>query len=118
MARAAAVLHGAHVDVDIEGGYPPVVNTPPEARIARSAASAALGDDAVVAMEHPSMGAEDFAYYLYEVPGCFVRFGARKAGGEYIPLHSPAFDIDEQVLQVGAAFFDEVARRAIHEYQR
>jgi hippurate hydrolase len=47
-----------------------------------------------------------------------VRFGARIQDREYIPLHSPAFDIDEEVLKVGAAFFDEVARAALSEYRR
>jgi hippurate hydrolase len=44
-----------------------------------------------------------------------VRFGARIHEREYLPLHSPSFDIDERVLQVGAAFYDEVAREAIRE---
>lgn len=52
------------------------------------------------------------------MPGCYVRFGARHQDQEYIPLHSPAFDIDETVLKVGAAFFDEVAREAIRDYGR
>ena len=29
-----------------------------------------------------------------------------------MPLHSPSFDIDEGVLRVGAAFFDEVVRQS------
>jgi metal-dependent amidase/aminoacylase/carboxypeptidase family protein len=27
-----------------------------------------------------------------------------------VPLHSPAFDIDERALGIGAKFFDRVAR--------
>jgi metal-dependent amidase/aminoacylase/carboxypeptidase family protein len=67
-------------------------------------------------MDHPSMGAEDFSYYLLHVPGCYVRFGACQQGCENIPLHSPSFDFDEEVLKVGAAFFDQVVREAIAEY--
>ena len=63
-------------------------------------------------LDHPSMGAEDFAYYLHAMPGCYVRFGARPEAAEYVPLHSPSFDIDEGVLRVGAAFFDEVVRQS------
>jgi hippurate hydrolase len=58
------------------------------------------------------MGSEDFSYYLDVCPGCYVRFGARAPDWEPIPLHSPAFDIDEDVLMVGADFFDAVAREA------
>jgi hippurate hydrolase len=41
-----------------------------------------------------------------------VRFGARPPDWEPIPLHSPAFDIDEKVLAVGARFYNHIARLA------
>jgi hippurate hydrolase len=110
MAEAAAMLYDARVDITIEEGYPPVVNSHPEVEVARRAARRILGDSGLVAAEHPSMGSEDFSYYLEEVPGCFVRFGARPKDSEPIPLHNAAFDIDENVLKVGAAFFNEVTR--------
>lgn len=110
MASAAAELHNATIDVEIDAGYPPVINEPVATRIARQAAIDVVGSKRVVRSEFPSMGSEDFAYYLERVPGCFVRFGARQADWEPIPLHSPAFDIDERVLAIGAQFFDRVAR--------
>ncbi len=113
MTRAIAELHNARADVRIEEGYPPVVNTPAEAALAYAAARAVVGERGLMAMDHPSMGSEDFSYYLQKIPGCYVRFGARITDHEYIPLHSPEFDINENVLQVGASFFDEVARRAL-----
>lgn len=112
MISAAAELHNCEIDIEIDPGYPPVLNDPRAARIARKAAAAVVGEQAVFAAEYTSMGAEDFSYYLEKVPGCFVRFGTRKAGDEPIPLHSPAFDIDERALGIGARFFDEVAREA------
>ena len=60
------------------------------------------------------MGSEDFAYYLEQRPGCFVRIGAREADWEPVPLHSPGFDIDERSLAIGARYLEQVARRA-HE---
>lgn len=113
MCQAVGMLHDAEVSVRIDEGYPPVVNTHTETRIAYRAARTVVGDRGLVAMDHPSMGSEDFSYYLEQIPGCFVRFGARAQGEDYIPLHSPEFDIDERVLPVGAAFFDEVAREAM-----
>jgi hypothetical protein len=32
-------------------------------------------------------------------------------------LHSPEFDINEEVLKVGAAFFDEVIRETARTYR-
>jgi amidohydrolase len=116
MAKATGVLHNAVVDVEVTEGYPPVVNTEQEAEIARLAALKVVGQQGLVPLDYPSMGAEDFAYYLEQIPGCYVRFGARREGWENIPLHSPAFDFDEEALKVGAAFFNEVAREAIRIY--
>jgi hippurate hydrolase len=114
MVSAVAELHNAAIDIEIREGYPPVVNEPATAAIARDAATEVVGHSGVVAAEFPSMGSEDFSYYLDEVPGCFVRFGARHPDWEPVPLHSPAFDVDERVIGVGARFFDRVARAA-HE---
>lgn len=116
IATATAALHNAEVEVDFEFGYPPVVNTSRETEIAARAVEAVLGRDGVAQMDHPSMGSEDFSYYLEKMPGCYVRFGARQFDDEYVPLHSPAFNIDEGVLKVGAAYFDELARQGLDEY--
>jgi hippurate hydrolase len=114
MIKAAAELHNAAIDIEIRHGYPPVVNESRSVSMARQAAADIVGANNVVAAEHPSMGSEDFSFYLMERPGCFVRFGARHPDWEPIPLHSPAFDIDENVLGIGARFLDRVARVA-HE---
>ena len=71
-----------------------------------------MGDENVVCSEFPSMGSEDFSFYLDKVPGAFLRIGARHPDWEPIPLHSPAFDIDEDVLCLGAVYFEQVARIA------
>ena len=112
MVSAIAELHNAHIDLELAAGYPPVINEPVSTAIARSAAADVVGAEYVVNAEFPSMGSEDFAYYLGWVPGCFVRFGARAHDWEAVPLHSPAFNIDERVLGIGALFFDHVVRVA------
>jgi hippurate hydrolase len=116
MARAIGDLHNASLEVRIDSGYPPVVNTQREAELASKAAQAVVGPRGVMGLDHPSMGSEDFAYYLEKIPGCYVRFGARTEAQNYIPLHSPSFTIDEGVLPVGAAFFERLVREAAAVY--
>ena len=116
MASALGDLHNAEIAVDFHEGSPPVVNTDIETAIAKRAAQQVVGSNAVIEQEYPSMGAEDFSYYLEEISGCYVRFGTRGPNDDYIPLHSPIFDVDEGVLEVGARFFDRVARQALDEY--
>jgi len=110
MVSAAAELHNATIEIDISEGYPPVVNEPVSTGIAREAGAAIVGSNHVVTFEYPSMGSEDYSFYLDKVPGCFVRLGARHPDWEPVPLHSPGFDIDERVLGIGTRFFDHVAR--------
>jgi len=112
MASAVAELYDAAIDIEIVDGYPPVLNTPEVVAVARSAATTIVGADALLEDEHPSLGSEDFSYYLDKVPGCFVRFGARRPDWEPIALHNPSFDVDEDVLRIGASFFAEVVREA------
>jgi amidohydrolase len=44
---------------------------------------------------------DDFAFYQEKIPGLFVVLGARAAGDEFIPNHSPKFHIDESSMLVG-----------------
>ncbi len=115
MVGAASELYNAHIDISIKAGYPPVINEPHATSIAREAATEIVGKEHVVAAEFPSMGSEDFSFYLAERPGCFTRIGARHPDWEPVPLHSPAFDIDERAIGIGTLFLDKVARLA-HEH--
>ena len=69
---------GAQVDVDYRRGVPPVVNDRLATAVIAGAAAAALGPDRVVEAEL-SMGGEDFAFYLEQVPGSMIRLGCRHA---------------------------------------
>jgi hippurate hydrolase len=64
-----------------------------------------------------NLAGEDFAHYMERIPGggCFLRIGAREAGGPVIPAHSPIFYPAEECLFVGAAVLAECARVASRE---
>ena len=115
IADAFGRIHGAEITVSFGESSPPVVNTTPETDTARRAAVHVVGSESVVEQEYPSMGAEDFSFYLEKMPGCYVRIGTRGSDDEYVPLHSPLFDVDENVLKIGAKFFDRVAREALRD---
>ena len=116
MAEAMGELHDAEIHLELTQGYPPVINTDAEVKLVRECTRSLYGPDALRSSPHPSMGSEDFSYYLEHVPGAFFRFGARRPDWEPIPLHSPRFDIDEAVLPIGAEFFDAIARTALRHY--
>jgi amidohydrolase len=93
---------GASHMLEYVRGVPPVVNHPGITDVVRSAAMAELGPDAVVAAEQ-SWGGDDFAWYVRQVPGTFVRLGVHDPGrgGPVLDLHSGAFDADEASIGVG-----------------
>jgi amidohydrolase len=112
IATQVAAGYGVHAVIKVELGTPPIVNPEREARWASEAAIDILGSDAVVPFGITNMGGEDFAFYLEQMPGCFLRFGSRNPGEEATAAHSPRFDTAEGVIPVGAAVLAACARRA------
>ncbi|MFB3105980.1 MAG: M20/M25/M40 family metallo-hydrolase, partial [Pseudomonadales bacterium] len=68
-----------------------------------------LGADAIDMMTQPSVGSEDFAFYLDVVPGAMFRLGTRSPGQEMTALHTPTFDIDESAIAVGVRLLAQAA---------
>ena len=112
VAESIGQLHRAGLEVEIADGTPPVFNTPEATALARQAAIEVVGEDNVRTLGRANMGGEDFAYYLEEIPGCYIRFGALPPGGRGFAAHSSRFDFDEAALPIGAAWMARVARRA------
>ncbi len=109
-ASSLAVLNDAEIKVIFKPGYPPVINEETATKLAISVSEKLVGKEKTIAIPFPSLGGEDFSYFLQQVPGCFVRFGAAKEGHEMMSSHSPKFDFDEEVLRVGAAYMSELTR--------
>lgn len=109
IATSTGAVHGAHVEVEITKGAPSLHNTPDMANLAREAAREAVGAANVQPMSFVNMGAEDFAYYLEHVRGCYVRIGAAYTDRDNAPAHSSKFDIDERAMAAGAAYYHSLA---------
>ena len=75
-ASSIASAAGATAEVEIHQGYPFLENDPEVTSRMKTYAEEFLGKENVVELE-PRMTAEDFAYYLQKVPGCFYRLGTR-----------------------------------------
>jgi len=67
-----------------------------------------VGKDNVVIFDKPYMTAEDFAYFIEEVPGCMCFIGTKDESNKY-PLHHSNFNFSEQVLQTGSALLAAAA---------
>lgn len=98
-------------EVNIREGLPGCANDEAVAQFLFEAAAAVLGPENVTWIP-PTTGSEDFAYFAEACPGAIMRLGCgNEAKGIRHPLHSPRFDIDEQVLPLGVEIFSEAVRR-------
>ncbi len=94
-------------------GYPPTVNDPAMADRVAAVAKSVLGVDRYLPAGRPSMGGEDFAYYLEEVPGCFFFVGIDRPNGVGSPpLHSDRYDFADDAIGVGVRMFVNLVARA------
>ena len=92
---------GAEVDIKIDVGYPFVLNDDALNSTARKSAEEYAGKEKVTETEL-RMGAEDFAYYSHEIPGCFFRLGVGNIEKKIsIGVHTPTFNIDEDAIEKG-----------------
>jgi amidohydrolase len=88
--------------VEVTYGYAALVNHDSVVDLVAATAGDVLGPGSVVWKEKPSMGVEDFSYFLRERPGAFYHLGCgNKARGIGAALHASNFDIDEDCLSVG-----------------
>jgi amidohydrolase len=105
--------YGARAHVQYARGVPPVVNDPSAAALMAASVRAALGTGAAVHTAQ-SLGGEDFAWCLEQVPGALGRLGV-KAPGRSNPydLHQGAFDVDESALAAGVLVLASVGEAAL-----
>ena len=102
IAEATAGMYGAEVAVELREGYPALANDPAVTAEVEDGLRAVFGAERIRDLSlRPT--AEDFAWYLRHVPGCFFRLGVGNvARGITAGVHTPEFDVDEDALEVGA----------------
>lgn len=112
--QQVAAPYGVDVHLEHTRGVPPVVNSEHETALIEAAARAELGDDAVV-LAPQSMGGEDFAWFMQDIPGALMRLGTHVPGGEEYDLHRGDYIVDERALANGIKVLGAAALRAIRD---
>ncbi len=102
LVQGLAQTSNTRIQFRTAGGSPAVVNDTSLTRLVQRAAQDALGPENVELIPRPSMGSEDFAFFVEQVPGVLFRLGSHRPGRSPVQLHAADFDIDEQVLLHGA----------------
>lgn len=111
-----AATFGVEVSLDYRRLIPPLINSSEMVAKVVESSEAILGFNLVV--ETPiSMGGDDFAFFLKEIPGSYFYLGTKNlnSGGVDI-LHNSHFDIDEDSLPIGTAILAHTALLVLQSF--
>lgn len=114
-AENTAAIYGAKAEVEYTQGSLAVINDKSSAQLVQKVASEAFGED-VLFNEKPTMGAEDFSFYLEKAPGSFALVGSGnpEKDTEWAHHHGK-FNIDEDALSTGAELYAQYAWAYLNE---
>ena len=110
--RHTAAAFDMEADFHFARNYPPTINHAAETAVAAEVVRRMVGEAHLDTSIVPSMGAEDFAFMLAEMPGCYIWLGAgdgdhRTAGHGLGPcmLHNDSYDFNDELIPLGASFW-------------
>lgn len=95
--------YGGNCLIEIKDGYRYLINSDEVVDIIYNTAKEIIGEENIQFKEMPSMGGEDFSYFMDDnVKGAFYHLGCgNKEKGITSPLHSDSFDVDENCIKTG-----------------
>jgi hippurate hydrolase len=116
IASHTCAAFGARCDFEFHRNYPPTINHDDETTFFREVASEVAGSENLIDFE-PTMGAEDFSYFLQARPGCYFLIGNgdgahRSLGHGEGPctLHNASFDFNDDLIPLGATMWVRLAQ--------
>ena len=117
VAEATCAAFETSCRFEFSRNYPPTINHATETAFAQSVMTEVVGAENVLEFE-PTMGAEDFSYYLQHRPGCYFVIGngdgAHREGGHGLGpcmLHNPSYDFNDDLIPLGATLWVRLAER-------
>ncbi|OKO91978.1 amidohydrolase [Bradyrhizobium sp. NAS80.1] len=104
-----AAAYGAKGKLDYSRHYPVTVNHAQETELAAVAAEAVAGIGRVSRDMPATLGGEDFAFMLNEVPGAMINIGNGPSAG----LHHPSYDFNDEAIAWGCSYWCELVRQRL-----
>jgi amidohydrolase len=115
VAEHTCAAFGATCEFSFTRNYPPTINHVKETEFTRRVLGTVVGPENVLDFE-PTMGAEDFSFFLQAKPGCYFMIGngdgAHREGGHGLGpcmLHNPSYDFNDELIPLGATAWVRMA---------
>jgi amidohydrolase len=102
---------GASFSLKYDSPYIPTINDERMVALGKKVALRVLGTEKWFDLASPSMGAEDFSYYLQKSPGAMFRLGV---GEKSASLHNSHFDFNDKAMAAGILFLVSLALEILH----
>lgn len=100
--KHTAISMGGEAELQVNKGVPPLVADENVVDTIERSAVEMLGEENVVKLDEPSMGGEDFAFYLENTPGAMIRLGTdNEDDNSRISLHNARVIFDERSIGAG-----------------
>jgi len=117
MSQQMCAAFGATAEFEFSRNYPPTINHTAETEFVRQVMREVVGPTNVQAFE-PTMGAEDFSFFLQGKPGAYFVIGngdgVHREGGHGLgpcTLHNPSYDFNDQLIPLGATLWVKLVQR-------
>jgi amidohydrolase len=104
---------GCQAEIELQSITPAVVNDPQLTALVQEVCGNVLPNSRVDATSM-TMGSEDMAFMMQDIPGCYILVGSANADkGLDAAHHHPRFDVDEESLTHAAALLSAAAARLL-----
>lgn len=101
LVKFTTLYYGGSGEIQFEPGYKALINNNEVTSVIRNISHDVLGVEAVHEKELPSLGVEDFSYFLDNAKGAFYHLGCALPNKAIGALHTKDFEIDEMCLVMG-----------------
>ena len=123
IAEATAEAFEVSCEFSFKRNYPPTINHDAETGFARQQLTEMVGAANVHDFE-PTMGAEDFSFFLQKIPGCYFLIGngdgTHREGGHGMGpcmLHNPSYDFNDELIPLGGSMWVRMAEAWLNSPQ-
>jgi len=121
IADATCQAFEARCEFSFRRNYPPTINHTRETAFTRELLTTLVGAGNVKEFE-PTMGAEDFSFFLLEKPGCYFVIGNGDGshrtsghGGGPCMLHNPSYDFNDRLIPLGGSMWVRLAEKWLRD---